>query len=275
MKKMLTAGLLALACILPTSAAGGETGGQPPQVIVNGVAMTAEEGWIIDGTSYVTLRGLDRVLEGTSLHWDGTSAYFSRDDFTLIAQPGQQYIEINDRALYLPQGVWVPDGVTALPIRLIAQALEGTADWDGDLGCAQLTTGVLSPWVQRYDQGDLNWLAAIISAESRGEGLTGQIAVGNVVLNRVSHWRYPDNIYGVIFDQNYGVQFEPVSNGTIYNAPTDQCIIAAKLVLEGADVAGDCLYFFAPALSEGTWIRENTQYVMTIGCHQFYQDFII
>lgn len=270
MRRLLAAALLAVFLTIPISATGGEN---TAPVTVNGIPLTAQEGWIEGGTSYVTLRGLDRVLSDTNLMWDGIAAYFSREDFTLKAQPGNQYIEVNDRALYLSEGVQVPDGVTALPLRLVAEALGGTAVWDGELGCAQLTTGVLTPDTSSYDQTNLDWLAAIISAESRGETLGGQIAVGNVVLNRVSHWRYPDSIYGVIFDENYGVQFEPVSNGTIYNAPTDQCVIAAKLVLEGADVAGDSLYFFAPALSEGTWIRGNTQYVMTIGCHQFYRDF--
>ena len=67
------------------------------------------------------------------------------------------------------------------------------------------------------------------------------------------------------------MQFEPVSNGTIYNAPTAQSVLAARLALNGTDMVGDCLYFFAPALSPGTWIRENAEYHTTIGCHQFYR----
>ncbi|MFR3921270.1 MAG: cell wall hydrolase [Dysosmobacter welbionis] len=38
---------------------------------------------------------------------------------------------------------------------------------------------------------DLYWLSRIISAESRGENMTGQIAVGNVVLNRVAAKEFP------------------------------------------------------------------------------------
>jgi N-acetylmuramoyl-L-alanine amidase len=42
-----------------------------------------------------------------------------------------------------------------------------------------------------YDEEDLYWLSRIISAEARGESLEGQIAVGNVVLNRMKSDRWP------------------------------------------------------------------------------------
>ena len=35
-------------------------------------------------------------------------------------------------------------------------------------------------------------------------------------------------------------------------------------------VAGYLLYFFAPALSAGSWIRSSRTYCTTIGCHRFY-----
>ncbi len=265
MKRLLIAALTAAVLALPVQA-------QTTAITVNGQPLTPQEGWIAEDTSYVTLRGLHRVLEGTQLDWDGKTATLSREDFSLTAQPGGLYITVNDRALYVENGVQVPNGYTAIPTRLVAEALAGTAVWDEASSAAQLTTGVLEPNRASYDPETVYWLSAIISAESRGESLLGQIGVGNVVMNRLNHWRYPDNVYDVIFDTNFGTQFEPTANGTIYDTPTDQCIIAAKLVLEGADVVGDCLYFFAPALSQGTWIRGNTQYVMTIGCHQFYRD---
>jgi len=96
------------------------------------------------------------------------------------------------------------------------------------------------------------------------------MAVGNVVLNRVASSRYPDTVKGVVFDTKHGVQFEPTANGTIYDEPTQSAVLAAKLCLEGARVVGDCLYFYAPALSAGTWIVSNCTYYTTIGCHRFY-----
>ena len=59
-----------------------------------------------------------------------------------------------------------------------------------------------------YDYEDLYWLSRIISAEAKGEGFTGQIGVGTVVLNRVRSSQFPNTIYGVIFDRKNGTQYK-------------------------------------------------------------------
>ena len=97
------------------------------------------------------------------------------------------------------------------------------------------------------------------------------MAVGSVILNRRASGKFPDTIQGVIFDRKDAVQFEPVANGTIYDEPTRQSILAARLVLSGASVVGGCMYFFNPSLSTGQWIRRNCTYYTSIGCHMFYQ----
>ena len=48
-------------------------------------------------------------------------------------------------------------------------------------------------------------------------------------------------------------------------------MLAAKLTLDGPDVARDSLYFLAPSLTDNHWIMENRDYVMTIGVHHFYR----
>ena len=124
--------------------------------------------------------------------------------------------------------------------------------------------------IPNWTEEDLYWLSRIISAEARGESLTGQIAVGNVVLNRMASPKYPNTIYDVIFDRNGGVQFEPVSNGTVHQPPTETSIQAAKLALKGVNVVGESMFFFNPDLSPGTWIVNNRTYYKTIGAHRFY-----
>ena len=42
------------------------------------------------------------------------------------------------------------------------------------------------------------------------------------------------------------------------------------LSLDGENVVGSALYFYAPALSQGTWINANCPYRQTIGCRRFY-----
>lgn len=257
----LAALLTAVSLMIPSSAA---------QVEVNGARLERSEGWVENGISYVTLNALSR--EGAyQLTWDGSQACLKGDDFTLWAKPGACYVEVNGRALYVPDGVRVVDDRTVLPLRLLEEALGGEVSWDEEAQVASLDVSYAQADRADYPEEDLYWLARVISAESRGESLLGQIAVGNVVLNRVEAGQYPNTVKSVVFDRKNGVQFEPVENGTIYQEPAPSSLLAAKLALEGADVVGECLYFYAPALSKGTWIVNNCTYVTTIGCHRFYR----
>jgi N-acetylmuramoyl-L-alanine amidase len=238
------------------------------QVAVDGAELEAEQGWIENGVSYITLRAYAAATPYI-LTWDGACAYLTGEGLALSAQPGALYVTVNDRAIYVPGGVQVKDGKMVLPVAVLAKATGDELVWDAEAGCARLTC-LLSPPQADYDEEDLYWLARIISAESQGEPLLGQMAVGNVVLNRVDSDQYPDTIKQVVFDRTDGVQFEPTSNGTIYDDPTDLSVLAAKLCLEGARPVENCLYFYAPAISSGTWIVKNCTYYTTIGCHKFY-----
>jgi len=55
------------------------------------------------------------------------------------------------------------------------------------------------------------------------------------------------------------------------NAPTELSLEAARRALAGENTVGDALYFFAPALSQGSWIDASRVYQQTIGCHRFYR----
>ena len=238
-------------------------------VEANGRPLTADQGWIEDGTSYMTLRALAQHAD-YELTWDGSRAWLKGEDLELSARPGDLYILSNGRALYVEGGVRVVDGKLTLPLRVLAAATGGSLSWNAGTATASLGLSGASAPKADYDGEDLYWLSRIISAESRGEPLLGQIAVGNVVLNRVADGQFPNTIKDVIFDTKYAVQFEPVSNGTVYDEPTQSSVLAAKMTLEGARVVGNCLYFFAPALSEGNWIVSNRTYYTTIGGHSFY-----
>lgn len=118
-----------------------------------------------------------------------------------------------------------------------------------------------------YSQDDLYWLAQIISAEAKGESEEGQIAVGNVILNRVASKNFPNSIKEVIFQKG---QFSPVSNGRLYDKPYDSAKESAKKVLQGQRVIGeDVLYFYSyKIVSSSNWIRTRPT-VKDIGNHRF------
>ena len=121
-----------------------------------------------------------------------------------------------------------------------------------------------------YSDSDLYWLSRIIEAEASGESVTGKIAVGNCVLNRVKSSEFPNTIYGVIFDKKYGVQYQPTANGAIYNNPSFESVQAAKDALNGYSVVGDAMYFCSTAVAPTSWAARNRAYLTTIGNHVFY-----
>ena len=256
MKRRFFVGLLAAASLcLPVQAA------RPAGLQVDGELLQTAA-YVEEGTAYAPLRDLLDALGGWTVWWDGSAARAVSEGASLSAEPGG-VLTVNGTRY--PCVVDVVDGRTYVPLRLTAEALGGSVRWDPWLDGAAVT----SPGAE-HDAMDYYWLARIIHAESGGEALEGQIAVGNVVLNRVASGDFPDSIPGVIFDDENGVQFEPVSNGTVANAPTELSLEAARRVLSGENTVGNALYFFAPALSQGTWIDSSRTYQQTIGCHRFY-----
>lgn len=267
MKKLVLA--VALSAALVTNGQAASAG----PLRVNGAPVDASGSYVHQNTTYVPLRTITEALRpDAEVDWVKDRAVVRAEGLKLTARPGDAYIEANGRTLYAKDGVHLKAGRTLVPVRVLAEALGATVDWNPATGVVSVNGGGSATTQPDYNREDkLYWLSRIISAESRGEPLEGQIAVGNVVLNRVDSPDFPDTIYGVIFDDRWGGQFTPVRNGTIYQEPTEQSIQAANLCLEGVNVAKDSLYFLAPALTNNHWIMENRTHVMTIGAHWFYR----
>jgi N-acetylmuramoyl-L-alanine amidase len=206
----------------------------------------------------------DAATETVKLYGDG---------FALVARVGQKYITVNERIFYTGKAVLSLGGWIFAPLESMTKAFGATVNIRYDYYDAFITPGKSKsiPWASSYyNSEDLYWLSRIISAEARGEPFEGQIAVGNVVLNRVRSSDFPSTIYGVIFDRKWGVQFSPVANGTVYNTPSATSVIAAKICLEGVSVSEDALYFIAPAVISSSWIQRTREYHFTVGRHDFY-----
>lgn len=239
---------------------------------VHGVNLWQEsKARVIGGTTYVSLRTLAEILvPSAQVSWRDGSAWVEGKNICIEARPGASYLTVNDRVFYVPQGIRNESGSVLVPLRTLSETLGSKVSWSVEDGVV-LVPGSGVPQPAPYREDEVYWLSRIISAESRGESLEGKLAVGTVVLNRVASEEFPNTIYGVIFDREWGVQFQPVANGTVYDEPTMESILAAKMVLEGARVAGDSLYFLAPELTSNHWIMENREFVTTIGVHWFYR----
>lgn len=268
MRKTLAAALLcaALSTLLTTSAMAQS---RTVSAAVNGRTIT-DDALLSDGVTYVPIRSFLSALGDFVVQWEyeTRSAVASGSGHYITAPVGSNLLYVNGNTLNAPTKNRIRRGSTYIPLRLVAEELGLSVHWDSERQCA-VVSGEL-PASYRSDE-DFYWLSRIISAESRGEALIGQIAVGNVVLNRVRSDEFAGSIKDVVFEVDSGyTQFEPVSNGTIYNEPAKKSLLAAKMALAGYDIVGDSLYFFSPALSSGSWIRANRTYLTTIGCHQFY-----
>ncbi len=280
MKKNIYALILTVAIILATlvTASAENESYIPVSVTLDGNKTVWNGGSprLVGGITYVPLRQFCAYMGDFTLIWseETSSASIRSTGLDITAQAGLPYLIVNERVFYGGGKIFISDGILYVPVRTIAKAYGTPVQWevrDGK-GVVSLTqTGVRAEDAENvYDSEVLYWLSRIISAESRGESLIGQIAVGNVVLNRVHNEQFPDSVYDVIFDTRFGVQFTPISNGTIYDTPAESAVIAAKICLEGYTVSDSIYYFLNKSAAQSLWVPQNRPYVMTIGAHSFY-----
>ena len=247
----------------------------PTDVYLDGVEILDGDCVIWNSITYVPLRKFCNLFDECTFSWDGktsTATVNTKSGMTLILRTGAVYLYANGHYFYTVGTIENWNGHLYVPIRPLARAFDSALSWNNVRRAVELTSPKGAPAVAwaSYNENDLYWLSRIISAEARGESLEGQIAVGNVVLNRVRHASYPNTVYGVIFDRKHGTQFSPVSLGTIYNSPAQSSVIAAKICLEGYSISDTALFFMNPRIATSNWISKNRPYAFTIGNHDFY-----
>lgn len=114
-------------------------------------------------------------------------------------------------------------------------------------------------------QGSLDLLARVISAEARGEPYSGQVAVGAVILNRVNHPSFPNTIAGVVYQAG---AFSCMDDGQFNEPVADSAYQAAQDALNGSDPSGGAIYYFNPQTATSAWIWSRPM-ITVIGKHRF------
>ena len=226
-----------------------------------------------NGTTYVSLAGMAKALDQSAAAvWDGSTGTVTvtTANLTMTARLGQQYVVANGRYLYLSQPVGQNNGTVMVPLSVVTKAFDAKLTWDAATGkiLIQRGSGALMHGDAFYNQDDLFWLSRVMVAEAGNQGLKGQMAVGNVVLNRVLSPIFPDTIHGVLAQKN---QFSTYKGGALAKRiPTESCIIAAKLVLDGGVVeeVENALWFDAKC--SNSWAARHKAHLATIGGHRFY-----
>lgn len=242
-------------------------------VIVNGRTLS-EPAVVMNGVTYLPLRAFANSLGQAKVSYNKSTrtATLEMNGLYLTSTDGGFVTYANDRPLFsFSPNVLMSNGRMYVPASALTKALGVviTSNTNNTLTVA----GSYSPLTHAskfYREDEVFWLSRIITAESSGESLLGQIAVGDVILNRVKSSQYPNTIWGVIFDKKYGVQFSPVLDGRIYNTPTYTSTLAAKICLEGTSLSDDAIFFLNPRTAQSSWIIKSREYAYTIGGHDFY-----
>lgn len=249
-------------------------GSAPVNVTLDGKQILKGEAAIINSVTYVPLRSFSELMGADSISWNAktSTATVKRGSLSIHITSGALFIGANGRYFFTVEKILNINDRLFVPVRAIASAFSASVTWDNATRTVGITSSkkTLVGGDKFYNSTDLYWLSRIISAEAAGEPLVGQIAVGNVVLNRRASSQYPNSVYGVIFDRKGGTQFSPVSMGTIYNTPSSTSVIAAKICLEGYSVDKGILFFMNPTIATSNWISKNRPFAFRLGNHSFY-----
>lgn len=245
----------------------GDTGllinGQPAPLEVNRVLQKE--------TTYVSLAVMARQLDpNAQISWENSTATVVTEKLTLTAKVGQLYMVANGRYLYVPEQVQLNQADQVIvPLRTLARAFDAGVGYDVATGVITVTsgTGAIPHGDSFYNQDDLFWLSRVIYRESGNQSLEGQMAVGNVVLNRVASPTFPNTVEGVLAQKN---QFSTYRSGVLRKTePSASSIIAAKLVMDGGVVeeTSGALFFDC---GTNSWAARNKRHIATFGDHEFY-----
>ena len=252
-------------------AANDETGYEKICIYVDGEFNSY--GLKVNTTTYVPIRAFCEALSA-EVDWNGDDSTVTvtiEEGVTITATVDDQYMCVNGRYLYLPDGVIAMAGYVVVPIREIARAFNVDIEWNADDWTINVNTAnmsVLESGDSFYDEDELYWMSQIIYAEAGNQPLEGMIGVGNVVTNRVADETFPDTIEDVICQPG---QFDPVTNKAIYSmTPNELSVVAAKICLEGYNTVGDSLFFVNPATGSVSWFDSHRTYVCTLQDHAFY-----
>lgn len=286
-KRERTALSLCLALLLLLAAGGAGTAAakkapepEPQEAPVYLDGLLTCRGYTLDGAAYLSVEDICSFLGlKSSMSYEAETRQLSITAYKLelFAEEGKDYFCVNGRYLYDPQHWLLVDGrpyfsaeavgrIFNLPTRLSEDGRRIEADSSG----IAVLEGGPNWYTDHFDVNDIFWLARIIRSEAGGQPIAGRIGVGNVVLNRVASDRYPDTVHDVVFDEQFGLQFQPTGNGTVYIEPNEECLICAYLALEGYNTVGDSMYFVNPRAADDSWFQGSKEFTVRIGDHDFY-----
>jgi Cell wall hydrolyses involved in spore germination len=210
--------------------------------------------FVADGRIYIPLRHVAELLHAT-VKWDSDAQVVEltsvkpavvADEYGL-AEIAEEF-GVSRSALLKRNGLGKAE-----------EAKEGTA-------LKVIIPSIFDSEAEPYTEQDYKLLAKLVQVEVGYETYESQLAVANVVLNRVKDSRFPDSIRGVIYS---GKQFPPAHNGLLDESkPNASVLRATKDALDGKNNVRDAVYFYNPKVTKGPfWSGLDT--IVTIGGHRY------
>ena len=184
-----------------------------------------------------------------------------------VGSQGEEVRQIQKKLTELGYSPGKVDGIygTQTKNAVIAFQKDKGLSPDGIAGRQTLKALGISQSQGAFSSSDIDLLARIISAESRGEPYEGQVAVGAVILNRIEHPSFPNSLAGVIYQPG---AFTCLDDGGV-NAPVaNSAYSAARDAINGWDPSGGAVYYYNPAKATSQWIFSRPV-ITVIGQHRF------
>jgi spore germination cell wall hydrolase CwlJ-like protein len=128
---------------------------------------------------------------------------------------------------------------------------------------------------------DTHCLATNIYHEARGESHIAQIAIGNVVLNRVKHEKYPNTVCGVVYQTKdnpirlnrcqFSWYCDGISDRVFNRELFTEISITSFLILLGwyEDNTKGATHYYNPMIASPEWAKRY-DYMVSHDNHDFY-----
>lgn len=226
-----------------------------PTVVINNVRYNLEEApFYENGRLYVAARTIAELLHA-NIEWNLDDKSFEITSIPLAKITEQYSLEDISK-----------EHNVAVKTLLSRNGYKSADDIKVGDELAYIVPSVLSHKAVTYTEEDYKLLAKIVQVEAGNEGYEGQLAVANVILNRVKSSKFPSTIKEVIYS---GKQFPPAHNGLLDKATPNKSVLkAARDAMHGKNNVEGAVYFFNPKVTKGSF-WSNLDTIANIGSHRF------
>ena len=230
-------------------------GNEVPVVYLNGERLIMDAVPIlVDGRLYAPLRELTELLHGR-MHYDADA------EVALLTRIKQVELSAEDTLSSILEAY----GLTRQEL-MRRNNMDAKSEPKTGTLLKVVVPSFFSNTAKPYTEAEYMLLAKITMVEAGYESYEGQLAIANIILNRVAHSKFPDTIREVIYS---GRQFPPAHNGLLDKSkPHASALRAAKDALNGRNNVPGAVYFYNPDVTRGEF-WSNLTTVTTIGNHRF------